>query len=148
MDWKIFREHDVNLGQSEEDVRARFESSEDVRISYQGVNAYAGAAHWQFVAYKEVLTKFLPLGIQRPLGDDRKLDDAVNNAGYLRLMTTKLVVRHRGNTLPEDLKRAGASLDGKQKSGNALDRRILDWPPLRRILLGIYNRIFRWYFHQ
>ena len=148
MDWEIFREHDVNLGQSEEDVRARYESSEDVRISYQGVSAYAGAAHWQFVAYKEVLTKFLPLGIQRPLGDDRKLDDAVNNAGYLRLMTTKPLVRHLGNTLPEDLKRAGASLDGKQKSGNALDRRILDWPPLRRILLGIYNRIFRWYFHQ
>jgi glycosyltransferase involved in cell wall biosynthesis len=148
MDWETFREHDVSLGQSEEDVRARYESSEDVLIGYQGINAYAGAAHWQFLAYKHVLNEFIPLGIERPLGDDRKLDDALNRAGYLRLMTTEPLVRHLGNTLPEGLLEEGVIVNGKAGGERSKSRRMLDWPPIRRVLMAIYNRIFRWYFYR
>jgi glycosyltransferase involved in cell wall biosynthesis len=149
MDWETFREHDVSLGQDERHVRDRFEKTQDARITYRNVEAYAGAAHWQFIAYKEVLQSFLPLGIERTLGDDRKLDNALNQAGYLRLMTTKPLVRHLGNTLPQDLEdiSSPSGLDS-QKGKTSFGRRVLDFPPLRRMLLGIYNRIFHWYFHR
>jgi glycosyltransferase involved in cell wall biosynthesis len=148
VDWETFREHDVNLGQDEDKVRERFEHSEDIRIEYRGESAYVGAAHWQFVAYKRTLQQFLPLGIDRPLGDDRKLDDALNKAGYLRLMTTEPLVRHLGNTLPLDLSIdfTGPPTEGGETS--TLGRRILGWSPIRNVLLGLYNRIFRWYFYR
>ncbi len=148
IDWEIFREHDINLGLDEGEVRARYESSSDLLITYRGERALIGAAHWQFVAYRSVLQAFLPLGIQRPLGDDRKLDDAINQAGYLRLMTLEPFVRHLGNTLPSDL--ANGSRMGNKIGirSQALSRRILDSPLIKRLLLGIYNRIFRWYFYR
>jgi glycosyltransferase involved in cell wall biosynthesis len=148
VDWETFREHDVNLGQDEEQVRKRYESSEDIRIDYRGVSAYVGAAHWQFVARKQVLQEFIPLGIERPLGDDRKLDDALNQAGYLRLMTTEPLVRHLGNTLPADLHEGVGRQPTMVGGPSTPGRRLLDWSPLRRLLLGIYNRIFRWYFYR
>jgi glycosyltransferase involved in cell wall biosynthesis len=149
LDWETFREHDVSLGQDVQQVRKRFESTHDTRITYKGVEAYAGAAHWQFVSYKHVLNQFLPLGIERPLGDDRKLDNAINEAGYLRLMMTQPLVRHLGNTLPEDLKEGiQSNLSERSAANTPVGKRLLNWPPLRRVLLGIYNRIFRWYFYR
>jgi glycosyltransferase involved in cell wall biosynthesis len=147
-DWETIREHDVNLGQEEDAVRQRYEGTSDVLIQYRGIQAYAGAAHWQFLAYKRVLNQFIPLGIERPLGDDRKLDDALNQSKYLRLMTTEPLVRHLGNTLSNDLHgRTKESITpyGKRRS---FARRLLDWSPLRRVMLGIYNRIFHWYFYH
>lgn len=148
IDWDTFREHDVSLGQDENSVRERYEHSEDVRITYRGGTAFAGAAHWQFVAYKRVLQQFLPLGIDRPLGDDRKLDDALNQDGYLRLMTTEAFVRHIGNTLPIDLGESAPAQPERDGIRRSFGKRLLDWVPVQRVLLGIYNRIFRWYFYR
>ncbi len=148
VDWETFREHDVNLGQEESQVRERYENSEDVLIEYRGVQAYAGAAHWQFIAYKHVLGQFLPLGIERTLGDDRKLDDALNQAGYLRLMTTAPLVRHLGNRVPDDIEPNGVDRSHKVDKDRSPGRRLLDWSPIRALLLAIYNRIFRWYFDR
>ncbi|MGD2059151.1 MAG: glycosyltransferase family A protein [Anaerolineales bacterium] len=149
MDWETFREHDVSLGQEEQQVRARYENTQDALITYRSVKALAGAAHWQFVAYKEVLQRFLPLGIERMLGDDRKLDDALNQDGYLRLMTTTPFIRHLGNTVPKDPGDVSSFSDvNARKVEGSIGRRLLDFPPLRRVLLGIYNRIFHWYFHR
>lgn len=148
VDWETIREHDVNLGQGEAQVRDRYDRAQDLRIEFRGTRAYAGAAHWQFLAYKRVLEQFLPLGIERTLGDDRKLDDALNGAGYLRLMTTEPLVRHLGNTLPADLGGARRASANEGRVEASFGRRLLDWPPLRRVLLGLHNRIFRWYFHR
>jgi len=117
-------------------------------VTYHGERALIGAAHWQFVAYKSVLQAFLPLGIQRPLGDDRKLDEAINQAGYLRLMTHQPLVRHLGNTLPIDLADRGGISTRSEVRNQALSHRLLDSPLIKRLLLGIYNRIFRWYFYR
>jgi glycosyltransferase involved in cell wall biosynthesis len=146
IDWEIFREHDVGLGQDEEQVRARYEGTKDIRVQYHSAQAMLGAAHWQFVAYSKVLRSFLPLGIERPLGDDRKLDDALNQSGYLRLMTTQPLVQHLGNTLPEDLMEGTGISSAGEIVRTGFARSMLDWTPIRQILLGIYNRIFRWYF--
>ena len=148
MTWETFREHDVSLGQDEESVNRRYKGTEDLRITYKGKSALVGAAHWQFVAYKSVLQQFTPLGIERPLGDDRKLDTSVNQAEYLRLMTSEPLVRHLGNTLPADISKAiDADLQAPVKDKPRWRKRLLEWPPVRRVLLFIHNTIFRWYFN-
>jgi hypothetical protein len=148
LDWETFREHDFNLGQDEASVRDRYQRTEDTRIEYRGLRAYAGAGHWQFLAFKNVLGRFLPLGIERTLGDDRKLDDAVNQGGYLRLMTTTPLVRHLGNQLPQDLAAKEPLQLREGDSERSLGRKVLEWSIIRRILLAVYNRIFHWYFHR
>ena|SRR3990172_5528608 len=146
--WDVFREHDLNLGQPESAVRQRYEGSEDVRVRYRGAEALVGAVHWQFIARKEVLREFLPLSLDRPMGQVRALDARLNDAGYLRLMTTQPWVRHLGNVVPAEL-RAGTGLRPMPESrrGHRV-RWLLEWAPVRRLLLGLHNHIFRWYFRS
>jgi len=84
--WNVFLEFDLSLGQSEEEIRARYAETEDVRLSYQGLQALAGASHWQFMARKETLQRFLPFDMDRPMGQVKQLDQRINEAGFLRLM--------------------------------------------------------------
>src|SRR5512142_2550117 len=42
--YETFREFDLSLGQSEEEIKQHYETSADVRLSYQGVSAIAGAS--------------------------------------------------------------------------------------------------------
>jgi hypothetical protein len=143
--WEVFREHDVNLGQPEAAVRQRYLGTEDVRLRYHGAEAMAGAVHWQFVGKKAVLVQPLPLSLSRPMGQVRTLDERLDEAGYLRLMTTLPLVRHMGNTVPADLSApAGSARSFTSSSGRRY--RLLDWDPVRRVLLAIHNQIFRWYF--
>lgn len=141
--WEDFREHDVNLGQPEADVRRRYQETEDIRLRFLGVEALAGAVHWQFIAKREVLRGVLPLSLDRPMGQVRTLDERLDQAGYLRLMTTTPLVRHLGNTVPPDLRGRVPTAPPRRRKG-----RFLDWSPVRRTLLAIHNRIFRWYFRD
>jgi glycosyltransferase involved in cell wall biosynthesis len=145
--WEVFREHDVNLGQPEEAVRQRYQQTEDVRLRYRGVEAMAGAVHWQFVARKEALVQRLPLALDRPMGQVRTLDERFDAAGYLRLMTTLPLARHLGNTVPPDLRPPdGSTRSFTPRAGRR--HRFLDWGAVRRLLLALHNQIFRWYFRE
>jgi hypothetical protein len=141
--WEVFREFDVSLGQTEEHVRNRYEATEDVRITYRGLPVLAGASHWQFVAYKQVLAQFLPFEMSRPMGQVRHLDQKVNEAGLLRLMTTEALVRHMGNTL-----RGSDSRSLSLPSARSRRRRLVDLPPVRWGLMMIYDQIFKWYYER
>jgi hypothetical protein len=145
--WEIFRDHDVNLGQPVEDVERRYRETEDVRLRYRRQEALVGAVHWQFLGTKETLCRMLPLALERPMGQVRTLDERLNETGYLRLMTTSALVRHLGNTVPEDLRRE-AGLSPQRASRPDGRRFLLDWGPVRRLLLALHNQIFRWYYRD
>ena len=143
--FETFREFDLSLGQSEEEIRQHYDSSEDVRLEYQGVQAIVGGSHWQFMARKEVLLQFLPFTMDRPMGQVRQLDQHMNETGYLRLMPTQPFAMNLSNTL-----RNVANLpQGTQNSKPPASRsRLLDLPPVKKIFLSLYDAIFRWYYDR
>jgi glycosyltransferase involved in cell wall biosynthesis len=144
--YKVFREFDLSLGQSEEEIRQHYDTSQDVRLMYQGVTAFAGASHWQFVGYKSVLQEFLPFNMDRPMGQVRQLDQRMNEAGYLRLMVSDPLAMNMSNTLRNAPGKAAENAVNRRTSGRGAA--LLDLPPVRRALLGFYDTIFRWYYDR
>jgi hypothetical protein len=137
--WESFLEFDLSLGKPEAEIRSRYESTQDVRLHYRGVTALAGASHWQFVAYKNVLAQFLPFDMDRPMGQVKQLDRRMNEAGKLRLMTSEPHVMNISNSL------RGISSPAHKPADSKGRRSILDLPPIKSVLLKIYGQIFRWY---
>lgn len=137
--WDDFWQHAHSLGLLESEARSLFEANEDLRITYQGHQYYLGAAHYQFVARSEVLRSILPIPSERPMGQVRALDIAVNASGYLRLCTDRWWARHLGNTLA-----ISASSDHKQLLS---EQKIL--PKERsRIMEKAIMHIYQWSFDR
>ena len=66
--WETFHAFDLSLGKSEDEIRQRYETTHDHRLTYRGVTAYAGASHWQFTAYKAVMRSSCPSAWTAPWG--------------------------------------------------------------------------------
>ena len=134
---EILLEFDRSLGK-EAGFEDFYNSTSDTRLAFRGIQAYVGASHWQFIARKDILTQFLPFQMDRPMQQVSRLDLRMNDAGCLRLMVPDPLVANMSNTLP------GTTSPTIYKSGrhNAL----LEFPPVKKLLMGLYNRIFHWYF--
>jgi hypothetical protein len=156
--WEDYWQHARSLGQDEGEARRNFEGQEDLLIedrrsgpphpahrssqnpprssldvapgTLNTAQFFVGAGHFQFVARKSVLQEVLPIPAERPMGQVRRLDAAINERGYLRLSTPDWWVRHMGNTLAEE---------------NASDLAI---PAARRPLRGPLRRLVQWLYHK
>ncbi len=99
---EILDEHWRSVGHSRNPVFTEA-NAEDVRISKDGVRAYAYAGHYQFLTRRDVALQVLPLeGRQALAGDEKEWDARINRLGLLRLSTEEPLVRHLGNTLNEE----------------------------------------------
>ncbi|RMD63400.1 glycosyltransferase family 2 protein [Candidatus Parcubacteria bacterium] len=151
--WEDYRAHALSLGFSEEEAMRTYREGEDIRLRYQGVEAFVGAGHFQFVAPKTVLQEVLPLPMKRAMGDERELDRRVNARGYLRLCLPRRYVEHIGNVpSPEILARAGRQgVSPAPKQTSRFKRwlyALADFPWVRRPLLFLYNRVFQLYYRR
>lgn len=143
--WEDFKAFDMSLGTAEDEVRQRYEATADVRLTYAGLTAQVGASHWQFVGYKAVIEEFLPFAMDKPMGQVKQLDQRMNAAGYLRLMPVEFLAQNISNRLDWIHKPAAASPMARAVTPGWW-KRVIQRPLVKRVLLGVYDRIFRWYY--
>lgn len=139
---------------SQEHIKS-IQSMKDFILERNGLQAFAIANHNQFVTPKQILTSVLPGEWSgRLMGEMYELDNAIDEAGYLRLSTLSRTTRHIGNTInasmAADAREMG--IDIRASSASAASRRrpnwLVRWKPVRWLLQGLYNRLFWILSHQ
>lgn len=141
--WETYQEHNNSMGVAPETARSWFDEGYEWRAIYKGNPVHLGAAHFQFLGPKRALAAMTPFEMDRPMGQVRALDQKLNEAGYLRLCTPQVYVRHLGNRLGTG---HGPDHRDVREAHTGLGKRLLNLPPIRRSLLKVYDRIFRLYF--
>jgi hypothetical protein len=83
--------------------------------------------------------------MDKPMGQVRQLDKRMNDVGLLRLMVSDPLAMNMSNTLGYLRGELGKGKErGKKKEG--LGKRLLELPPIKKMLLAVYNKIFSWYY--
>ena len=150
-DWAISTGRDpeehIKKTQDEKDLVLRFQPPNNRSF----VEAIGSANHFQFIAPKSVITSALPNEWRGNLmGSMIEMDNAVDEAGYLRLSTVDRFTQHIGNIISEDVlekaKSFGISASATEIHKPTERSKQKHWlfhiPGARRVLTYIYNRIF------
>jgi hypothetical protein len=133
---------------------------EDWRISRDGITAYIGACHGQFLIPRHVIEAIPRRRSNKALAsaDDRLFDETIEKAGFLRLSVAHPSVYHIGNAIGEDwLKEEYRRLVGdnpdaipagqmgeKHETGSYAHRFWGHWR-VQRVLRAIYQWTFEKY---
>jgi hypothetical protein len=142
--WEDFWRHAGTLGGGEKKARAFYQDNPSLRLTMDDKQYYVGAAHFQFVARKGALAKVGPLQADRPMGQVRQLDEAMNDLGFLRLSTPEWHVQHLGNTMPGEAFLAGEGAGLSAPSQPNAPRRLSFWAlkPVQKIVRWLYSKSF------
>ena len=81
--------------------------------------------------------------MSRPMGQVRQLDQRMNEAGLLRLMVSDPLAMNMSNTLGYLRGELGKEQPKKKTS---FGKRVLEFAPIKKVLLAVYNKIFNWYY--
>jgi len=136
-----------NMGRNEQTYQEEVNGLEDIQLTYQGISALASAGHHQFVTYRQLMLDVLPPWDRNLMGKMIELENAVDQRGYLRLSTYPPVTRLLGNVISTEnaaeAQRLGllAQADIVAKPRLSLISRMMRLPMIKRLTLGLYNRL-------
>jgi Glycosyl transferase family 2 len=138
-----------NMGRNWEAYQQEVSGLEDIQFNYQGVDAMASAGHHQFLTPRQLMLEILPGWDKNLMGKMIDLENTVDGLGYLRLSTPTPVTRLLGNVISAEnaseaqalglLARVGSASKPDRLQGN----RLMRIPAIKRLMLGIYNRLHR-----
>lgn len=148
--WEV--DYAMSLGR---DVAAHLEmvrGMQDIVIERQGVRAFASASHNQFLSPRHVLRDSLEGEWNgRLMGGMVELDNAIDSAGFLRLMTLERTTRNIGglitSEIAEEARRFSLSTNSRTWQMNnarhgGITSSFLRLRLVRWLLQGLYNRLF------
>ncbi len=139
-----------NMGRTWEQYHQEIKGLQDVRMTYKGIQTYASAGHYQFVAIKEQIMKALPeKGKNNLMGQMRELDTAIDDLGLLRLCTTPATVRLLGNQINQEGAQFIQEFDIDIEAVDELAPmknwliKIYQIPIIKKIAYFFYQRLFK-----
>jgi len=139
-----------NMGRTWEQYHKEIKGLEDVRMTYQGIQTFVSAGHYQFVTLKERILKVLPREWNKNLmGQMRELDVAIDDLGMLRVCTTPATLKLLGNQIDQEgaafIREFGIDVEGVKGS-----QRVSSWlakfyrrPIIQKIAYFFYQRLFK-----
>jgi hypothetical protein len=143
------REWAISLGKDVPKYLEKVSKLEDIIMERKGFKVYATACHNQFVMPKKIAVEFLQNGWSgRLMGGMNEFDNAVDEAGYLRLTTLDRTTRLIGNLVSPamalEAKKYHIDIGSKSTVGKrSWLSKIIQWKPIHWFLQGLYNRLFR-----
>ena len=136
-----------NMGRSWEAYQQEVSDLEDILLTYQGVDSLASAGHHQFVTSRQLMLEALPAWDSNLMGKMVELENTIDRLGYLRLSTPTPVTRLLGNVISAENAAEAKHLGLQAEQGaptrtqRGLIYRLVNIPLIKRILLGLYNRL-------